>query len=76
MIPPENLTRWQEITAKLEELSKLDILDFWEEVQKLEREKANLFDPKPAPVLIPTTHLTGGIAFGLGSLLNPKLDAA
>ena len=42
MKQPENLTRWQEITAKLEELSKLDILDFWEEVQKLEREKANL----------------------------------
>ena len=42
MIPPENLTRWQEITAKLEELAKLDILDFWEEVKKLEREKANL----------------------------------
>ena len=47
MIPPENLTLWQEITAKLEELSKLDILDFWEEVQKLEREKADLLDPKP-----------------------------
>ena len=42
MIPPENLTRWHEITARLEELSKLDILDFWEEVQKLEREKADL----------------------------------
>ena len=42
MIPPENLTRWHEITAKLEELSKLDILDFWEEVQKLEREKETL----------------------------------
>ena len=42
MIPPENVIRWQEITVRLEELSKLDILDFWEEVQKLEREKADL----------------------------------
>ena len=50
MIPPENLTRWQEITVRLEELSKLDILDFWEEVQKLEREKADLLDPKAAPI--------------------------
>jgi hypothetical protein len=39
---PDNVTRLQEITARLEELSKLDILDFWEEIQKLEREKANL----------------------------------
>ena len=42
MKQPENLTRWQEITARLEELSKLDILDFWEEVKKLEQEKETL----------------------------------
>ena len=39
---PENVTRLQEITARLEELSKMDILDFWEEVKKLEQEKAVL----------------------------------
>ena len=42
MIPPENLTRWQEISTRLEELSQLDILDFWEEVKKLEQEKETL----------------------------------
>jgi hypothetical protein len=39
---PDNVTRLQEITARLEELSKFDILDFWEEVKKLEQEKAQL----------------------------------
>ena len=39
---PDHVTRLQEITIRLEELSKLDILDFWEEVKKLEREKAEL----------------------------------
>jgi hypothetical protein len=39
---PDNVTRLQEINARLEELSKLDILDFWEEVKKLEQEKAVL----------------------------------
>jgi hypothetical protein len=38
----ENVTRLQEITARLEELSKFDILDFWEEVKKLEQEKERL----------------------------------
>jgi hypothetical protein len=38
----DNVTRLQEITARLEELSKFDILDFWEEIQKLEQEKAHL----------------------------------
>jgi hypothetical protein len=40
--PAYNVTRLQEITARLEELSKLDILDFWEEVKKLEQEKVDL----------------------------------
>jgi hypothetical protein len=40
--PSDNVTRLQEINARLEELSKLDILDFWEEVKKLEQEKAAL----------------------------------
>jgi hypothetical protein len=40
--PPDNVTRLQEITARLEELLKFDILDFWEEVKKLEQEKADL----------------------------------
>jgi hypothetical protein len=38
----DNMTRLQEIDARLEELSKFDILDFWEEVKKLEQEKAAL----------------------------------
>ena len=38
----DNVTRLQEINARLEELSKLDILDFWEEVKKLEQEKERL----------------------------------
>jgi hypothetical protein len=50
MNQPDNVTRLQEINARLEELSKLDILDFWEEVKKLEQEKAVLLDPKAAPV--------------------------
>jgi hypothetical protein len=40
--PPDNMTRLQEINSRLEELSKFDILDFWEEIKKLEQEKANL----------------------------------
>jgi uncharacterized protein (DUF433 family) len=40
--PADNVNRIQEITARLEELSKFDILDFWEEVKKLEQEKAAL----------------------------------
>jgi hypothetical protein len=40
--PDDHVTRLQEITIRLEELSKLDILDFWEEVKKLEQEKAEL----------------------------------
>jgi hypothetical protein len=40
--PAYNVTRLQEITARLKELSKLDILDFWEEIKKLEQEKAQL----------------------------------
>jgi hypothetical protein len=40
--PPDSVIRLREITARLEELSKLDILDFWEEVKKLEQEKAQL----------------------------------
>jgi uncharacterized protein (UPF0335 family) len=39
---PDNVTRLQEINARLEELAKFDILDFWEEIKKLEQEKANL----------------------------------
>jgi hypothetical protein len=50
MNQPDNVTRLQEINARLEELSKFDILDFWEEVKKLEQEKAALLDPKAAPV--------------------------
>jgi hypothetical protein len=42
MNQPDTVTRLQEITARLEELSKMDILDFWEEVKKLEQEKAVL----------------------------------
>jgi hypothetical protein len=42
MNQPDNVTRLKEINARLEELSKLDILDFWEEVKKLEQEKASL----------------------------------
>jgi hypothetical protein len=38
----DNVTRLQEINARLEELAKFDILDFWEEIKKLEQEKANL----------------------------------
>ena len=38
----DNVTRLQEINARLEELSKFDILDFWEEIKKLEQEKTNL----------------------------------
>ena len=40
--PADSVTRLQEINARLEELSKMDILDFWEEIQKLEREKTVL----------------------------------
>jgi hypothetical protein len=39
---PDHVTRLQEINARLEEVAKFDILDFWEEVQKLEQEKAEL----------------------------------
>ncbi len=39
---PDNVIRLQEINARLEELAKFDILDFWEEVKKLEQEKADL----------------------------------
>jgi hypothetical protein len=42
MNQPDNVTRLQEINTRLEELSKFDILDFWEEIKKLEQEKANL----------------------------------
>ena len=38
----DNVTRLQEINARLEELAKFDILDFWEEIKKLEQEKTNL----------------------------------
>jgi hypothetical protein len=37
-----NVTRLQEINARLEELAKFDILDFWEEIKKLEQEKERL----------------------------------
>jgi hypothetical protein len=42
MNQPDNVTRLKEINARLEELSQFDILDFWEEVKKLEQEKASL----------------------------------
>jgi hypothetical protein len=38
----DHVTRLQEINARLEELAKFDILDFWEEVKKLEQEKERL----------------------------------
>jgi hypothetical protein len=40
--PADSVIRLREINARLEELSKFDILDFWEEVKKLEQEKAAL----------------------------------
>jgi hypothetical protein len=40
--PPDSVIRLREINARLEELSKFDILDFWEEIKKLEQEKERL----------------------------------
>jgi hypothetical protein len=71
--PADNVNRIQEITARLEELSKFDILDFWEEVKKLEQEKEKLLDSKAAPIglLDPTAAPVGP-----GSLGSLERDTA
>ncbi len=67
MNQPDNTTRLEQINARLEELSKFDILDFWEEIQKLEQEKANLLDPKAAPSCANTGTSRAWHDIGLGS---------
>jgi hypothetical protein len=40
--PDANTSRLEEIKTKLEELNQYDPLDFWEEIKKLEQERADL----------------------------------